>query len=91
MMAKRKNDQAEIVEEVVEVVEEIVEIPKETIKVEEKVKDIKSDESPRFTITQLVNSNRYKKWGYLLENYLKSDKTYTLAEVDKIVSELTKR
>lgn len=93
-MAKKRNNQTEIVEEKVDVVDEILETiepPIETVKVEEKIKDIKSDESPRFTVTQLINSNRYGKVAHLLENYLKIDATYTLAEVDGIVSELTKR
>lgn len=57
--------------------------------IKKKIKDVKSDESPRFTLSQLVESNRYRKWAYLLEVYLKEDKTYTIEEVDKLISGLT--
>lgn len=59
-------------------VEEVVEV-KETIKKEQ------CDSAPRFTLSQLVASDRYRKYAYLLEVYLKADETYTLAEVDKAI------
>lgn len=59
--------------------------------VEEKIIEVEVDESPRFTLDQLVNSDRYKKYEYLLNVYLKANETYTLKDVDKLISELTKR
>ena len=59
--------------------------------VEEKIIEVEGDESPRFTLDQLVNSDRYKKYEYLLNVYLKANETYTLKDVDKLISELTKR
>ena len=59
-------------------VEEVVEV-KETIKKEQ------CDTCPRFTLAQLVASDRYAKYAYLLEVYLKADETYTLAEVDNVI------
>ena len=56
--------------------------------VEDKVIKVQSDESPRFTLEQLVMSNRYKKYAYILEAKLKVDETYTLAEVDKLIREM---
>ena len=85
-MVKRKNNVTEKVE--TPIVEETVEKP--TV-IEEKIKDVKSDESPRFTLSQLVNSNRYKAYGYLLEAKLQKDEKYTLAEVDELISGLVKR
>lgn len=57
----------------------------------EKVKDIKSDESPRFTLEQLVDSDRYRKYAYLLEIYLKDGESYSLEEVDKLIGGLITR
>ena len=59
--------------------------------VEEKIIEVEVDVSPRFTLDQLVNSDRYKKYEYLLNVYLKANETYTLKDVDKLISELTKR
>ena len=59
--------------------------------IEEKIIEVEVDESPRFTLDQLVNSDRYKKYEYLLNVYLKANETYTLKDVDKLISELTKR
>lgn len=56
--------------------------------VEDKIIKVKSDESPRFTLDQLVASNRYKKYAYILDVKLKGDETYTLAEVDKLIREM---
>ena len=53
---------------------------------EDKVKNIKCDDCPRFTLKQLVESNRYKKYAYVLEASLSAEETYTLAEVDKLIS-----
>ena len=53
---------------------------------EDKVNNVKCDDCPRFTLKQLVESNRYKKYAYVLEASLKEDETYTLAEVDKLIS-----
>ena len=58
---------------------------------EEKIIEVEVDECPRFTLDQLVNSDRYKKYEYLLNVYLKANETYTLKDVDKLISELTKR
>ena len=55
---------------------------------EDKIINVKCDESPRFSFEQLVQSNRYKKYAYLLEVKLDKDTTYTLAEVDKVISEM---
>ena len=85
-MSRKKNKVTEEVE--TPIVEETVEEP---LVVEEKIKDVKSDESPRFTLSQLVNSNRYKAYGYLLEAKLQKDGKYTLAEVDELISGLIKR
>ena len=63
----------------------------EVTSVEEKVIDVEVDECPRFTLDQLVNSDRYKKYAYLLDVYLKETETYALKDVDKLISELTKR
>ena len=59
--------------------------------VEEKIIEVEVDVSHRFTLDQLVNSDRYKKYEYLLNVYLKANETYTLKDVDKLISELTKR
>ena len=85
-MSRKKTKVTEEVETTI--VEETVEEP---LVVEEKIKDVKSDESPRFTLSQLVNSNRYKAYGYLLEAKLQKDGKYTLAEVDELISGLIKR
>lgn len=55
---------------------------------EDKIINVECDESPRFSLEQLVQSNRYKKYAFLLEVKLNNDTTYTLAEVDKIISEM---
>lgn len=57
-------------------------------KTEDKIIKVKSDGSPRFTLEQLVNSNRYKKYSYLLEVKLNEGETYTIAEVDKLIREI---
>lgn len=54
-----------------------------------KNKPVETDESPRFEVSQLVESQRYRKYSYLLEVYLKDGKTYTIAEVDKLIEKLT--
>lgn len=54
----------------------------------DKIINVKDDESPRFSFEQLVQSNRYKKHAYILEVKLDKDVTYTLAEVDKVLSEM---
>lgn len=56
--------------------------------VEDKIIKVKSDESPRFTLRQLVESNRYRKYAYLLEMKLDANEKYTLAEVDELISGL---
>ena len=56
--------------------------------VEDKVIKVKSDGSPRFSLEQLVNSNRYKKYAYILEVKLNEGETYTIAEVDKLIKEM---
>ena len=61
---------------------------KSEVETEDKIINVKRDESPRFSFEQLVQSNRYKKYAYLLEVKLDKDATYTLAEVDKILSEM---
>ncbi|MBR5835894.1 MAG: hypothetical protein IKY66_06980 [Bacteroidales bacterium] len=63
------------------------EVAVETV-VEDKVINVKGDESPRFTLEQLVMSNRYKKYAYILETKLKVDEKYTLAEVDKLIRDM---
>ena len=64
-----------------------VEVATEPV-VGDKVINVKCDESPRFSFEQLVQSNRYRKYAYLLDVKLDKDATYTLAEVDKILSEM---
>lgn len=49
---------------------------------------VKKDESPRFTYEQLVNSERYKKYAYLLDVKLDKDVMYTLGEVDEMLKEM---
>lgn len=56
--------------------------------VEDKVIKVKSDGSPRFTLEQLIESNRYKKYAFILKTELKGDETYTLAEVDKLIRKM---
>lgn len=56
--------------------------------VEDKVIKVKGDESPRFTLEQLVASNRYKKYAFILEAELMKDETYTLAEVDTLIRKM---
>lgn len=53
--------------------------------VEDKVIKVQSDGSPRFTLEQLVNSDRYKKYAYLLKSRLNDGETYTLGEVDMLI------
>ena len=55
---------------------------------EDKIINVKRDESPRFSFEQLVQSNRYKKYAYLLDVKLDKQATYTLADVDKVLSEM---
>lgn len=55
--------------------------------IELKIEEPKDDISPRFTIEQLVNSNRYKKYGYLIEAKLNKNETYTIGEVDKLLKQ----
>ena len=57
-------------------------------KTEDKIIKVKSDGSPRFSLEQLVNSNRYKKYAYILEVKLNEGETYTIAEVDKLIKEM---
>lgn len=64
-----------------------VEVTTEPV-VEDKIIKVKSDESPRFTLTQLAESNRYRKYAYLLEIKLDANEKYTLAEVDELISGL---
>ena len=59
-----------------------------TPKTEDKIIKVERDGSPRFTREQLVNSNRYKKYAYILEVKLDATDKYTLAEVDKLISEM---
>lgn len=88
-MARKKNDvQVEEIVEIAPVEEEVAEVVEVITETEEKIKDIKSDESPRFTLAQLMASNRYRKHAHLLDAYLKKDKTYTLKEVDELISGL---
>ena len=58
------------------------------VKTEDKIINVKCDESPRFSFEQLVRSNRYRKYAYLLEVKLDKEVMYTLAEVDKILNEM---
>ena len=88
-MTRKKNDiQVEEVVEIAPVEEEVAEAVEMVAEIEEKIKDVKSDESPRFTLAQLMASNRYRKHAHLLDAYLKKDKTYTLKEVDELISGL---
>ena len=88
-MAKKKDDvQVEETLKLVECEAKAEPVPEIVSETEEKVKDVKGDESPRFTLSQLVASNRYKKWAHLLGAYLKEGKTYTLKEVDELISGL---
>ena len=56
--------------------------------IEDKVIKVKGDESPRFTFEQLIESNRYKRYAFILKSELKVDETYTLAEVDKLIRKM---
>lgn len=60
----------------------------EVVETEDKIIKVQDDESPRFSFDKLVASNRYKKYAYLLDVKLDKDTLYTLAEVDKIISEM---
>lgn len=44
-----------------------------------------------FTKQQLAESKRYKKKGDLLEALLENGKTYTIAQVDKIIGDYLKK
>lgn len=57
------------------------------IKNDGKINKVEDNISPRFTIEQLVNSNRYKKYGYLIEAKLNKNETYTIGEVDKLLKQ----
>lgn len=54
----------------------------------DKIIKVNDDKCPKFTLEQLVNSNRYKKYAHLIEGKLDKTGTYTLAEVDKLISEI---
>lgn len=56
--------------------------------VEDNIIKVKSDGSPRFSLEQLIESNRYKKYAFILRSELKGDETYTLAEVDKLIRKM---
>lgn len=58
--------------------------------------DIKPEVKPQasadvFTKQQLAESKRYKKQRDLLEALLENGKTYTIAQVDKIISDYLKK
>lgn len=55
-------------------------------KTEDNIIKVESDGSPRFTLKQLIESNRYKKYAYILEVKLVEGETYTLREVDELIS-----
>lgn len=54
-----------------------------------RTKSVEADESPRFSVSQLIDSNRYRKYSYLLEVYLDNRNTYTIEEVDKLIEKIT--
>ena len=47
----------------------------------------KKDVASEFTKEQLVDANRYIKYVDFLNGNLRDDRTYTLEEVDKLISD----
>ena len=47
---------------------------------------VKGKEQVDFTKEQLVKSNKYMRFVDFLEGNLQDDKTYTLEQVDKLIS-----
>ena len=55
------------------------------------IDEIKTKKEPTFFKRQLLNSKKYQHQKDLLNVILKNDKSYTIAEVDKLINDFMKK